>query len=229
MLTEVLTLDTWRSVPGLRHGFLDRGECAGGRSWDAVLATAGAPFPLALSRQVHGARVVSARAGVEPVDADAMASGRDGLLVGIVTADCVPGLLVHRWRRAAAAAHAGWRGAAAGVLETAVRHLADELRAPAAELEAAIGPAICGRCYQVGQEVLEAFRARTGETTAPAWSQRAGRHHVDLRLVAELLLRATGVAKIAMVGPCTACGEGFCSYRRDGAGCGRQLSFVGWV
>jgi hypothetical protein len=225
----VLTLDAWRSLPGLRHGFLDRGECGGGLNWDAILATAGAPFPIALPRQVHGTHVVSARAGVQPADADAITSGTNGLLVGVVTADCVPVLLIHRDRHAATAAHAGWRGAAAGVLETAVRHLATELHAPAAELEAAIGPAICGRCYQVGPEVLEAFRTRTGGTTAPAWSERAGRHHIDLRHAAELLLRATGVGSVAIVGPCTACGEGFCSYRRDGAGCGRQLSFVGWV
>ena len=225
----MLTFDAWRSITGLRHGFLDRGECGGGRSWEAILAIAGAPFPIALPRQVHGTRIVSGRVGMEPLEADAVASGTDGLLVGIVTADCVPVLLVHRGRRAAAAVHAGWRGAAAGVLETAVRHLASELRAPALELEAAIGPAICGRCYQVGPEVLEAFRARTGDTTAPAWSERSGRHHVDLRHAAELLLRATGVTRIATVGPCTACAAGFCSYRRDGAGCGRQLSFVGWV
>jgi purine-nucleoside/S-methyl-5'-thioadenosine phosphorylase / adenosine deaminase len=225
----VLTLDAWRSIPGLRHGFLDRGECGGGRSWEVVLAAAGAPFPIALPRQVHGTGIVSGRVAMDPVEADAVASGTNGLLAGIVTADCVPILLVHRGRRAAGAVHAGWRGATAGVLETAVRHLGSELHAPAAELEAAIGPAICGRCYQVGPEVIEAFRARTGETTAPAWSERAGRHHVDLRHAVELLLRAVGVAAVSVVGPCTACGAGFCSYRRDGAGCGRQLSFVGWV
>jgi YfiH family protein len=225
----VVTHERWRAVPGLRHGFLDRDECGGGRSWETVLATAGAPHPLALPRQVHGATVVDGRPGLEPVAADAIVSGCDGLLVGVVTADCVPILLVHHARRAAAAVHAGWRGAAAGVIEASVRHLADHLGAPATGLEAAIGPAICGRCYEVGPEVRAAFRARTGETTAPAWSAGAGRDHVDLRLAAELLLRATGVTDVSMVGPCTACGAGFCSYRRDGAGCGRQLSFVGWV
>jgi YfiH family protein len=178
---------------------------------------------------VHGTGVVDGRPGLGPVAADAIVSGRDGVLVGIVTADCVPVLLVHRARRAAAAVHAGWRGAAAGVVEAAVRHLADRLGAPAMELEAAIGPAICGRCYEVGPEVRAAFRARTGEATAPAWSVQSGREHVDLRLATEVLLRATGVRDVVMVGPCTACGAGFCSYRRDGAGCGRQLSFVGWV
>jgi YfiH family protein len=225
----VLTHERWRAVPGLRHGFLDRDECGGSRSWETVLATAGASHPLALPRQVHGVAIVDGRPGLAPAAADAIVSGQEGLLVGVVTADCVPILLVDRERRAAAAVHAGWRGAAAGVIEAAVHHLADRLGAPAAALDAAIGPAICGRCYEVGPEVRAAFRARTGETTAPAWSPGAGREHVDLRLAAELLLRAAGVTDIATVGPCTACGAGFCSYRRDGAGCGRQLSFVGWV
>lgn len=225
----MLTLDAWRSIPGLRHGFLDRGECNNGRSWEAIVAGVGAPFPIALPRQVHGKQVVAARPGMPPVEGDAVASGTNGVLVGVVTADCVPVLLIHRERRAAAAVHAGWRGAAAGVLEAAVHHLATTLHAPAAELEAAIGPAICGGCYEVGPEVIEAFRARTGETTAAAWSKANDRDHIDVRRAAELLLRATGVGRTTFVGPCTACGEGLCSFRRDGAGCGRQLSFVGWV
>jgi YfiH family protein len=225
----VLTHEKWAVAPGLRHGFLDGDECGGGRSWETILAAAGAPHPLALPRQVHGTAVVDGHPGLEPVAADAIVSGGDGLLVGIVTADCVPVLLIHRGRRAAAAVHAGWRGAAAGVIEATVRHLTDRFDAPATELEAAIGPAICGSCYEVGPEVRAAFRARTGETTAAAWSAPAGREHVDLRHAAELLLRAIGVSEVAIVGPCTACGTGFRSYRRDGAGCGRQLSFVGWV
>lgn len=228
----MLTLDRWAAIGDLRHGFLDRAECnreSSRESWDVVLAQAGAAFPIALPRQVHGTRIVAGRAGMPPTEGDGVVSGTKGLLVGVVTADCVPVLLIHRARRAAAAVHAGWRGASAGVLEAAVRQLATELQAPATELEAAIGPAVCGTCYQVGSEVLEAFRSRTGDTTATAWSKRSGRPHVDLRRAAELLLRAVGVATVAIIGPCTACGDGFCSYRRDGAGCGRQLSFVGWV
>jgi hypothetical protein len=96
-------------------------------------------------------------------------------------------------------------------------------------LEAAIGPAIGGCCYEVGPEVRAAFEARTGGVIADAWSRHAGRDHVDLRIAARSLLAATGIATIDTLGPCTRCTSAYHSYRRDGARVGRQLSFVGWA
>jgi hypothetical protein len=223
----VLIHPPWAGVPGLRHGFLDGAECASG-SWSAVLASVGTSLPILVPRQVHGARVVVAAAG-EPPEADGLVAARAGFLVGVVTADCVPLLLVDRRRRAAAALHAGWRGAAAGVLEEAVAQLRGRVGTEAAELEAVIGPAIGGCCYEVGPEVLAAFQERMGSTTDAAWSTRAGRRHLDLRTAARLLLGAAGVLVVDVLGPCTACGSGYHSYRRDGARTGRQLSFVGWA
>jgi YfiH family protein len=218
----VLTHPAW-DVAGVRHGFLDGAETAGA-TWDRVLAGAGVPSAIAVPRQVHGTHVAEAVPGETP-RADAVVVRRAGLLVGVVTADCVPVLLVERGRRVAAAVHAGWRGAAAGVLEAAVARLGG----PPADVEAAVGPAIGGCCYEVGPEVEGAFRARTGDVTAPAWHDGPRRRHVDLRLAARLLLQAAGVTRVALVGPCTACDRRYSSYRRDGAGAGRQLSFVGWA
>jgi len=222
----VLTHPAWDS-PGLRHGFLDGRESAGA-TWDRVLAGIGAPLPILVPRQVHGTDVVEALPGDAP-RADGLVAARRGLLVGIVTADCVPVLLVDRRRRVAAAVHAGWRGAATGVLESAVECLGRTAGTPAADVEAAVGPAVGGCCYEVGPEVLEAFRARSGDVTVPAWSERGGRRHVDLRVAASLLLAAAGVPSVEVLGPCTACDRRYHSYRRDGAGTGRQLSFVGWA
>ena len=224
----MLTHAPWTALPGLAHGFLGRTECAAASAWDAVVARAGAPFPVVTARQVHGTRVAIAAPGPPP-EADGLVSATAGQLVGVVTADCMPLLLIDRGRRVAAAVHAGWRGAAAGVIEAAVAKLGAAFQADAPSLEAAIGPAIGACCYEVGDEVLDAFRARVGDTTAPAWSRHDGRLYVDLRVAARLLLRAAGVGRVAVVGPCTACGSGHCSYRRDGAGAGRQLSFVGWA
>jgi YfiH family protein len=223
----VLTHVAWRSVAGLRHGFLDRGECDG-RPWDAVLADAGVPVPVVTPRQVHGTRVVRAVTG-EQSPADGLVVGEPKLLVGVVTADCVPVLLVDSGRRVAAAVHAGWRGAAAGVLESALSLLRAEFGVEPGTLSAAVGPAVGGCCYTVGPEVGDAFRARTGETTADAWETRDGRQYLDLRAAVRLLLGKAGVTTIDVLGPCTVCSPSYHSYRRDGSRTGRQLSFVGWT
>jgi YfiH family protein len=221
----VLTRPDWVRIPGLRHGFLDRVESDGGLA--AAVAAAGAPLPLDVPRQVHGARVLAASAGERP-EADGLVTGAPGRLVGVVTADCVPVLLVARDARVAAAVHAGWRGAAAGVVEAAVAELAARGAAPG-QVEAAIGPAVGGCCYEVGAEVRDAFEARTGHATAAAWTPSAGgKYRVDLREAVARLLEAAGVRSTLLLGPCTACSPAYCSYRREGSGVGRQLSFVGW-
>ena len=225
----MLTHAPWTIVPGLRHGFLDCRDSVAAPDWALVLAAAGAPLPIRLPRQVHGARVVTADAWRTAPDADGVVTNAPDQLAGIVTADCVPVLLVARDRRVAAAVHAGWRGAAAGVLEAAVSHMRDTFDVPATAIEAVIGPAVGACCYQVGAEVRDAFRARTGETTADAWQETSDRLRVDLRVAARLLLAASSVTTVAILGPCTMCGSGYASYRRDGPGTGRQLSFVGWA
>jgi hypothetical protein len=178
-------------------------------------------------RQVHGARVVSVPPGGPIPEADGLATR--GEPVGVVTADCVPVLLVDARRRVAAAVHAGWRGASAGVLETAVAHLGRAFGSAPSDLEAAIGPAVGPCCYEVGPEVEEAFRRRSGERTAPAWVRGPGKSRLDLREAARRLLLADGVSAVSVLGPCTACDAGYHSYRRDGPATGRQLSFVGWA
>ena len=220
----MLTHAPWRDVAGLRHGFLGCAECADAREWAPVVARAGVVAPVVTARQVHGVRVADGVPGGAPGEADALVA-QPGAVVGIVTADCAPILLVDRERRAAAAVHAGWRGAAAGVLEAAVARLGDDR---AGALEAAIGPAVGPCCYVVGDDVRAAFAARTGDTTAAAWAPRGDRWALDLRAAVRLLLEAAGVRVVAALGPCTACDPGYYSYRRDGAGTGRQLSFVGW-
>jgi len=223
----VLTHAPWDAVPGLRHGFLGAADCAAAE-WEAVLSRVGVRSPLALPHQVHGTRALSVASADARPEADALATATPGLLVGVVTADCMPVLLVDRRRRVVAAVHAGWRGAAAGVLEAAVEHLRGAFGARPADLEAVIGPAIAGCCYEVGDEVVDTFRGRTGDATAPAWTRRGERYVLDLRIAARCLLEAAGVRSMAVLGPCTACGLGYHSYRRDGARTGRQLSFAGW-
>ncbi len=223
----MLTHEPWTGITDLHHGFLDRAECAT-VAWRAAVAAAGVPLPSVTAQQVHGTRIVTAHLHrADPPQADGLVAADAGFLVGVVTADCMPVLLLSRARSVAAAVHAGWRGTAAGVLEAAVTHLA-ALGAEPESLEAVIGPAIGPCCYEVGDEVRAAFEARSGQVTAGAWTLRGPRPHLDLRAAARLLLAAQGVRTAVVIGPCTACGTGYASYRRDGAGGGRQLSFIGW-
>ena len=224
----MLTHPPWAAVPGLRHGFLDRRTGVRPAGWEVGPDDGAGPTPVATARQVHGVRVVTAAAARERPEADGLVTATSGQLVGVVTADCVPILLLDSSRRVAGAVHAGWRGAAAGVLEAALEHFRIEFGSSPGDLEAAIGPAIGGCCYQVGPEVREAFEVHAPGATAPAWEDRDGRCYVDLRTAARLLLLAAGVPTVAVVGPCTSCGAGYHSYRRDGATTGRQLSFIGW-
>jgi len=177
---------------------------------------------------VHGARVVLVD-GPGPVgDADAVVTATAGLVLGVVTADCTPVLLRARDGDAVAAVHAGWRGAAAGVLEESVEALAALADVGPADIDAAIGPAVGACCYQVGPDVRAAFADRSGDATAPAWHPDEGdRLRFELRDAVRALLARAGVTKTTIVGPCTMCGPDLHSYRRDGTSAGRQLSFIG--
>jgi YfiH family protein len=170
-------------------------------------------------RQVHGDRVLPA--------GEADGAEADGLLwlrgdpvdpvPGVRTADCVPILLAARSGRAAAAVHAGWRGTAAGIAGRAVAALA-AAGVGAADLVAAVGPAIGPCCYEVGDEVVRALGAPAGGPT------------VDLRALNRALLEAAGVPRSAIhLAPwCTRCRPDlFFSHRRDGEAAGRMLSVIG--
>lgn len=225
----MLKAPDWDAHDDLRHGFLDRDEsAAAGGEWAEALRAVGLSLPIDTVRQVHGVAVVTAGGGAR-VEADGIVTARRGVAVGVVTADCVPALLLARGAGVVAAVHAGWRGAAAGVLESALAHLRRDFGVEPADVEATLGPAIGPCCYQVGPEVRAAFVERSGDVSAPAWRPSGDRLLLDLRLAVQLVLGAAGVGVVRTVGPCTACTPALASYRRDGAATGRQLSFIGWT
>lgn len=241
----------WEAIPGLRHGFLGRTHGLGPGTFDLAmirdrLAAAGAATDAILAaRQVHGSDVLSpedpAFATLDWHDgpqrlpaADALVSASAGVLLTIRTADCVPILLVAPAARAVAAVHAGWRGTLAGVVERTVAVMYDRYGARPPTISAAIGPAIGGCCYEFGVEHLAGFVGRYGAAARGAWTvpdPGATRGRLDVRVLAGLALAASGIdrAAVHVVGPCTADSPATLhSYRRDGAGAGRQLSYIGW-
>jgi YfiH family protein len=155
-------------------------------------------------------------------EGDAVVVTRRGVAVGIITADCAPVLLRDLRHRAVAAVHAGWRGAAAGVLEATLATLHRTAGVEPHDVEAVIGPAAGGCCYEVGDDVRRAFDQRA----AAAFVPRRDRHMFDLRAAVEALAVTAGMARVERVGPCTICDPAYASYRRDGQAAGRQLSFI---
>jgi len=112
-------------------------------------------------RQVHGARVLvvdEARAGHQPVAADALVTDRPGIALGVVCADCAPVLITDREARVIGCAHAGWRGALAGVIEATVLAMTG-LGARRQAMRAAVGPCIAQASYEVGPDMLARFAA----------------------------------------------------------------------
>lgn len=176
-------------------------------------------------RQVHGTDVADADAapvsGDEPV-ADAAVAHGPGRVLAILTADCLPVLFASDDGRAIGAAHAGWRGLAAGVLENTVERMGVQ---PAA-LVAWLGPAIGGPSYEVGEEVRAAFVERDPAAEAAFSATRPGHWACDLYLLARLRLAAAGVTRVSGGGFDTFRDARLYSYRRDGAASGRFASLI---
>ena len=217
-------------VPGLVHGFERRPPGALASSLDesrARVAQALAPFGrLLLMKQVHGAAVRQAPWQGRP-EGDAAVADRAGFLLGIETADCLPVLLVDPVRRAASAAHAGWRGSAKGVVRAAVAELVRG-GSRAGDILAALGPANGACCYEVGEELRASFPEDWADITRAG---PRGRPHLDVREanVRQLLRAGLRSESLHHVNDCTFCQpERYYSYRRDGAHGGRMISYVGW-
>ena len=172
--------------------------------------------------QVHGCTAVALEAGGAPGPADAAVTREPARICVVQVADCLPVLLAARDGSGVGAAHAGWRGLAAGVLESAVRALGAE----PAEVLAWLGPAIGPGHFEVGAEVRAAFLAADPAAAAAFAPNPRGRWQCDLYGLARQRLAALGVAQVYGGGWCTyADAARFFSYRRDGR-CGRMAALI---
>jgi polyphenol oxidase len=252
----ILQVSAWERFPQLTHGFCGRrggvshGEFAEfnlsyavgddpesvRENWRRLSGAVDGPIRFVTMRQEHGAGVV--RVEEEPTDApqaDALMSRASGLALSVLTADCVPLLLVAPERQVVAAVHAGWRGTVLGIARRAVQSLEQTFGVAPSTIHAALGPAVGACCYEVERDITDEIERRWGAMPEAIVTHGAKRR-LDLRRVNTALLTGIGVpaGHISSVGPCTRCGsEEYFSYRaacgRDAAGrAGRQLSFIGW-
>lgn len=252
-----LQVAAWQRVPHLVHGFFGRrgGGSSGGYSslnlsyavgdnvavvdgnWARVRACEGEAIAFATMKQVHGAHVAEVGAAGPVGEADAMLTSAPGVGLCVLTADCVPLLIVAPGAHAVAAVHAGWRGTLAGVAVRTLRSLAATYAVEAGDVHVALGPAVGRCCYEVDAAIADDLEGRW-QTAAEALHRytRDGeaKAKLDLRRANAAMLVEAGVApdRISFVGGCTCCEiDEFFSHRaavKSGETTGRQLSFIGW-
>ena len=226
------------AAPGIAHGFFGRQggvstgiyeslNCGPGSkdSRDNVLenraratAALAAHATLVTLYQVHSAEAVTVTAPwpiPENPKADAMATDRPGIALGILTADCAPILLADPKARIIGAAHAGWNGALAGVVESVLAAMA-LLGAKPERIRAAIGPCISQKAYEVGPELQLRFVSTDADNARFfARSPRADHWQFDLPAYVAQRLKRAGVESVDIIDACTYAREDeFFSYRR---------------
>ncbi len=173
--------------------------------------------------QTHSLRVIDLD-GTAGRDGDAAWTATPGTVAVVMTADCLPVLFCDDRARAVAAAHAGWRGLAGGILERTV----ESMPCAAGELMAWLGPAIGPDRFEVGEEVRAAFVADMAQAADAFVATRPGHWLCDLYALARLRLQRAGVTRIYGGDRCTHReADAFFSYRRE-ARCGRQASLI-WL
>jgi YfiH family protein len=189
------------------HASMNLGLSSGDRA-EAVqrnraIVRAALPADPRYMRQVHGIDIaaIDTLAPDAPITADGAVAGSRGHVAAVLTADCMPLLLADRAGTRVAAVHAGWRGMAAGVIESAV----DAMRIDAGAILAWMGPTIGPDAFEVGPEVREAFVRRDARAEEAFRAHTPGKYMADLYRLARQRLEARGVRAVF--------GGGFCTYR----------------
>jgi polyphenol oxidase len=277
---QVLQAPSLARIPWLSHGFSTRqggsSQPYGGKSLNlgftahdskaavlrnrqAFVAALGdsrrSPWDLATVRQIHSDIIhMVSDAPKLPLAGDGLITRTPGVLLAILTADCLPIVLVDPKKRAVGVFHAGWRGTAKRVVEKGVGEMRKYFGSDPAQLRAAIGPGIRNCCYQVGPEVKDTFEAQfaygselfreTKETNeiherypllfltsrAPGHSELPKKIFLDLAEANRRQLLDAGIParNISNLGQCTSCHpEIFFSHRAEKGRTGRMMAAVG--
>jgi polyphenol oxidase len=174
-------------------------------------------------KQVHGTRVVDADPLVERVEADAAIARENGTVCAVLIADCLPVLLTDRAGSLVAAAHAGWRGLAGGVIQRTIERIREH---SPHDVIAYIGPGIGRDAFEVGEDVYRAYTSNDAAAAHAFVRHRPGKWLADLPALARRALAGCGVSEVYGGDFCTWSDPArFFSYRRDGA-TGRMAALI---
>ena len=211
----------------IRHGFYGRaaGDARAAATCAHIINDLGGG-KLFVNQQNHGVsvRVIKTAAADEKRRADGLVTAVPGIALGVLSADCAPVLLADGEAAVIGAAHAGWRGALAGITDAVIARMLD-LGARRTRIIAAIGPAIQFNSYRVGAEFSYEFQRRSAIPCAECFRAADGVNYFDLPKYARLRLRAAGVTAADILAVDTFVDAGYFSHRRDACG-GRQLSAI---
>ena len=178
------------------------------------------PAEPAWLKQTHSTQVVCAEQVVASTEADASYTTKKNVVCTVLTADCLPVLLCDQQGTTIAAIHGGWRGLLNGIIENAL------VKMPNTEILAWLGPAIGAQCFQVGDDVRNAFITKSGQFSSAFKQQEKGKYLADIYQIARILLNNAGVTQIYGGDFCTVTDrERFFSYRRDGQ-TGRMATLI---
>ena len=193
------------------------------------------PHLLLTVRQVHGTDILVLDqpnpdvSHFQQVESDAIITDQKNIMIGILVADCYPVLLFDPGKEVGAVIHAGWRGAAAGLIGRTVSAMTSHFGCRPEDLQAAVGPGIGAHKYPVDRPVRDAFREGSDNWDIIAKETALGEWLLDLQKSCLLQLEVAGLptANIEAVTECTCCHrELFFSYRRDKGQTGRQIGFI---
>jgi len=176
--------------------------------------------------QVHGTRILSANAprpvGSSHPKADGILTDKPGITLFMRFADCVPILLYDPQHRAIGIVHAGWQGTFQKIASVAVQIMGERYGSKSGDILAAIGPSICQSCYEVGDEVLRAFKESFGETADQFFRRANDGYYLNLWDANRFVLNKAGVMQIELAEICTACHlEDWFSHRAENGNTGR--------
>ena len=218
-------------------GLLSYSMCSGVEAFssmrDAVL-----PYHVVTGHQVHGTKIAvitDSEIGRDDLDGyDAFITNLKGCAIGVRTADCIPVLLYDPKNAAVAAIHSGWKGTLNRISQKTIFKMKELFGTVPADLKAVIGPGICRKCFQVGEEVVNYFKGNGIDIEpiyfwdGPKQEGMKGGHHLDLIEENRLLLVECGVPadSIQVSGICTYEDTRFYSARREGRECGRIINSI---